>query len=81
MSSWDRVQRLELEINLLQARLRAAQDVAFNLQVSCEQLTEQRDLARRVAMRLEEECHALGGSVCSVCAQVLIPVPVIGEAT
>ena len=81
MSDWTRLNKLELEIRQLQARLRAAQDVAFNLQVSCEQLTEQRDLARRVAMRLEEECHALGGSVCAVCSQVLVPVPVIGDAT
>lgn len=42
---------------------------------------ESRDLARSVAMRLEQENAALAGAVCSLCAQTLVPVPVLGEAT
>lgn len=59
MSDWTRVQRLELENLGLRAELA--------------HVTEQRDLARRVAMRLEEENHLL--------ARDTVLVPVWGEAT
>ena len=51
------------------------------LEVDLARVRDSRDLARRVAMRLEEENHALAGGVCALCSGVLVPVPMIGEAT
>lgn len=85
MPQWDKVQRMQLEQQQLEARFRAEVDtLSEQLRVLREAraaLVESRDLARSVAMRLEQENAALGGSVCAVCAQVLVPVPVIGDAT
>lgn len=65
--SWDRIQRLDLDLRLARVEL--------------EHVTAERDAARRVAMRLEQENHALAGAVCSVCGQHLVPVPWIGDAS
>lgn len=65
--TWDRIQRLDLELRMAKVEL--------------EHVKAERDTARRVAIRLEQECHALAGAVCSVCGQHIVPVPWIGEAT
>lgn len=88
MTQWDRVNSMQLEIAQLNARIRHAIDTITDSQhdlqrvkALLEEAIEQRDLARRVAMRLEQENHALGSGVCLVCAGEIVPVPVIGEAT
>lgn len=70
--NWDRTNRLELEIQQLQARLLNEREM-YTLEVQdlrhrLAEVTASRDLARRVAMRLEEE-NAL-----------LVNVPIWGEA-
>lgn len=77
MISQDRYNRLDLEVRQLRASLLALQDQAA---AAVQELEAQRDLARRVAVRLEQENHALAGAVCAICAGVIVPVPVIGEA-
>jgi hypothetical protein len=57
--NWDRIQSLELELAQLRARLTRVDNLNLNLLVEVETLTAQRDTARRIAMRLEEECHDL----------------------
>lgn len=44
------------------------------------QALESLELARRVAVRLEQENHALAGAVCSLCAKEIVPVHYVGEA-
>jgi len=66
MSTWDRTNRLELDLRIAQRRI--------------EQLTEERDLARRVAMKLEQECHELALELESAPLDVVM-VPMRGEAT
>lgn len=78
MTHWDRIQAMQLELAQKDAQIRRLID---DLEERVTELTASRDLARRVAMRLEQENAALGGSVCALCSQVLVPVPVIGEAT
>lgn len=56
MSYWDRINSLELELVLAQSEIRI--------------LREQRDTARRIAVRLEQENAALD----------VVYVPVVGEA-
>ena len=83
--TWDRIQRMQLEQQQLEARFRAEVDTLSaqieELRAVRRALVESRDLARSVAMRLEQENAALGGSVCAVCAGRLVAVPVVGEAT
>lgn len=80
MSAWDRIQRLESDMAQLRARLLRVDNLNVILLEENHKLEESRDLARRVAMRLEQENHALAGQVCAVCAGVIVPVPVWGEA-
>lgn len=77
MTHWDRIQAMQLELAQKDAQIRRLID---DLEERVTELTESRDLARRVAMRLEQENAALGGSVCAVCAGHLVAVPVVGEA-
>lgn len=79
--NWDRTQRLELELAQLRARVLRVDNLNMILLEENHRLEESRDLARRVAMRLEQENHALAGQVCAVCAGVIVPVPVWGDAT
>jgi hypothetical protein len=88
VTTWDRVQSMQLEIAQLHARVRLAIDQVHDAQVqlievraALQEAIEARDLARRVAMRLEQENHALGSGVCVLCASVMVAVPVVGEAT
>lgn len=78
MTHWDRIQAMQLELAQKDAQIRRLID---DLEERITELTESRDLARRVAMRLEQENHALGGGVCLICAGQIVPVPLIGEAT
>jgi hypothetical protein len=70
--NWDRIQSLELELAQLRARIKRMDDINLHLLDEVETLTAQRDTARRIAMRLEEECHAL--------AVDMVNVPYRGEA-
>lgn len=88
MTQWDRVHSMQLELATLEARVRRtinevtdAQMELIKVRALLEEAIASRDLARRVAMRLEQENHALGSGVCLVCAGEIVPVPVIGEAT
>lgn len=81
MSGWDRIQRLESDLAQLHARILRMDNLNLVLLDENRALEQSRDLARRVAMRLEQENAALGGSVCAVCAGVIVPVPVWGDAT
>lgn len=78
MTHWDRIQSMQLELAQKDAQIRRLID---DVVTQVQELTEQRDLARRVAMRLEQENHALASGVCHVCAGEIVAVPVIGEAT
>lgn len=79
--TWDRTNRLESDLAQLRARLLRADNLNLLLMDENRALEQSRDLARRVAMRLEQENAALGGGVCAVCAGVIVPVPVWGEST
>jgi hypothetical protein len=88
MTQWDRVNAMQLEVATLHARVRRMIDQVHDAQVqlimvkaALEEATEARDLARRVAIRLEQENHALAGSVCALCAGHIVPVHVVGDAT
>lgn len=88
MTQWDRVNSMQLEIAELNARVRRVLDEVTDAQMELlkvrallQEAIESRDLARRVAMRLEQENHALGSGVCVLCAGEMVAVPVIGEAT
>lgn len=88
MTQWDRVNAMQLEIAELNARVRRVIDEIADAQMELlkvrallEEAIESRDLARRVAMRLEQENHALGSGVCLMCAGQIVAVPLIGEAT
>jgi hypothetical protein len=75
-----REQQWQLQLMQQRANVDALSDEVEQLRARIVELRESRDLARRVAMRLEEENHALAGGVCALCNQVLVPVPVVGEA-
>ena len=66
MSSWDRIQRTELE--LLQKNA-----IIGDLQLRLAVALQQRDTARRIAVDLENENAALQAGV--------VMVPVLGDAT
>ena len=78
MTDWNRIQSLELQLAQKDAQIRRLVD---ELEQRVLSVVEQRDLARRVAIRLEQENHALAGQVCALCAGHLVPVHVVGEAT
>lgn len=84
MTAWDRVQRQDLEIRELHVRVDALTRNILALQQEAagtiDELIGQRDLARRVAMRLEEENALLASAspVCAVCLSVVTPVQVKG---
>lgn len=85
--TWDRIQRMQLEYQQLEARHRAEVDTLSaqieELRAIRAVLVESRDLARNVAVRLEQENHAWASEtpVCAICSGEVVPVPVIGEAT
>lgn len=88
MTQWDRVNAMQLEVAQLHARVRRlinevhdAKADAILVHAQLTEALEQRDTARRIAMRLEQENHALAGQVCALCAQQIVPVHYVGEAT
>jgi hypothetical protein len=81
--SWDRIHRMELEAARLRADIDAVEAQVADLRAERARLIESRDLARRVAMRLEEENHLLASAspVCAICQGVVTPVRVKGTAS
>lgn len=88
MTQWDRINAMQLELATLEATVRRtinevtdAQIELIKVRALLEEAIASRDLARRVAMRLEQENHALGSGVCLMCAGEMVAVPLVGEAT
>lgn len=55
MTAWDRIHALERELAELRVRVRRLDDINAAIERENRVLTEERDTARRVAMRLEDE--------------------------
>lgn len=76
MTAWDRIQRLELELQQLDRRLRSEQqmltDCANDYRERWLRAVQERDHARDVAVALEQELAARDAGI--------VIVPVIGEA-
>ncbi len=77
MSGWDRIQRLEIEMAQLRARLLRMDNLNLLLKDELAQALRERDTARSIAMRLEEETHMLWGGK----KPDIVMVPLVGEAT
>jgi hypothetical protein len=71
--NWERDNKLLLEAAELRGRIARLEDDIITMGLDLGRVTAERDLARRVAMRLEEECHQLAAET--------VLVPVWGEAT
>lgn len=65
----------QLQLMQQRANVDNLSDQVDDLRRQLHEAIEQRDLARRVAVALEQEPH-----VCAVCSSVLVAVPVLGEA-
>lgn len=70
MSTWDRVQRIELDLAQARGRVEKLEDELISMGLdlahalgTISTLTRERDSARRVAMRLEQENHELAKDV------------------
>ena len=55
MSDWDRIQRLEMDMAQLRARILRMDNLNLHLMDELAQAQRERDTARGIAMRLEEE--------------------------
>jgi hypothetical protein len=73
VTTWDRTNRIEMDLALARGRVAKLEDELIAMGLDLARVTSERDLARRVAMRLEEENHLL--------AMDTVLVPVWGEAT
>lgn len=84
MSTWDRVQRIELYLAQARGRVEKLEDELISMGLdlahalgAINTLTQERDTARRIAVRLEQENHQLWGGQ----KPGVVMVPLVGEAT
>lgn len=59
MSTWDRTQRVELDLAIARGRIYQLEDALIAMAADLGKVTEERDSARRIAVRLEQENAAL----------------------
>jgi hypothetical protein len=80
MTGWDRIQRMDLELRQQRQNVDQLSEQVEYLRAQLHEAIGQRDLARRVAVRLEQENHELAGGICALCSGEIVAVAVVGEA-